>query len=103
MTNTIEEQPVETEFPFDEIRQEEDGDMFDTAAEAMRFTGYDEYHIWSVTEADEEEYNGERWQYRLYGPLHHFVNVLGFIATKERHDGDTYFEECFSMGESEKT
>ena len=98
MTNTVDEEPIEATFPFDEIRQEEDGDMFDTAEEAMRFTGYDEYHIWSVADIDDEEYNGERFGFAGYGPSYHRINVMGYIATKERHDGDTYYTECYSMG-----
>ena len=101
MTNTCDEQPIESNFPFEEIRNKS-GNMYDTAEEAMRFTGYDRSHIWSVVDCDDEEYNGERFGFAEYGPSHHYVNILGFIATKEKHDGDTYFTECYSMGEVEE-
>lgn len=100
MNNTVDEQPIESDFPFAEIRQES-GDMFDTAEEAMKFTSYDDSHIWSVGDCDDEEYGGERYGFAMYGPSHHYINILGFIATKERHDGDTYFTECYSMGRVE--
>jgi hypothetical protein len=46
--------------------------------------GYDDNQIWSVTVHDD---------WFCYGPPHHYVNHVGHIATKERHDNDTYYEE----------
>ena len=99
--DSVDEQPIESDFPFAEIRRES-GDMFSTAREAMNMTGYDEFHIWSVVDCDDEEYNGEDFGFCVYGPLNHYVNVMGFIATKETHDGETYYTECYSMGPVEE-
>lgn len=71
-------------FPFEEIR-DDSGDYFSTAEEAMNRTGLEEDHIWSVMEEDGVFY---------YGPAHHYINVLGYIATNEVHDLDTYYEEA---------
>ena len=73
----------EQEFPFDEIRDQH-GDYFSTVADAKKHSGYDESHIWSVTECE------GAWS---YGPSHHYVNLIGYIATHESHDGNTYYEE----------
>ena len=74
---------VEGGFPFEEIR-DKNGDYFSTVAEAKEVTGYDEYHIWSVTEGE------GTW---CYGPPQHYVNLLGYVVTKESHDNETYYEE----------
>jgi len=71
-----------TEFPFEEIRRP-DGNYF-TSWEDARIDGHDDDQIWSVTETDGTY---------CYGPPHHYVNHIGHIATAERHDGDTYYEE----------
>lgn len=83
MTTTIHEQ----EFPFEEYRDEA-GDFFISAEEAAHHTGLDMFHIWSVVECD---------GVFCYGPAHHYVNVLGFIATQEAHDGDTYYKEPYAL------
>ena len=71
----------EEEFPFEEIRDEQ-GDYFLTIEDAKKHTGHDESHIWSVTEHD------NTW---CYGPSHHYVNLIGYLATHEAHDGNTYY------------
>lgn len=70
------------EFPFDEIRTAS-GNYFSTMAQAIA-AGYEEDQIWSVTEC-EGSYS--------YGPSHPYFHLLGFIATQERHDGETYYHE----------
>ncbi len=80
MTSTIHE----TLFPFDEIRAEPNGDYFDSVADAMA-AGFDLDQVWSVVHGDGDSY--------CYGPSHHYVNLLGYVATTERHDGDTYYIE----------
>jgi len=80
------------EFPFDEIRDEH-GDCFMTIEDAKKHTGYDESHIWSVTECE------NTW---TYGASHHYVNLIGYIATHEAHDGNTYYEESFDWLEEEE-
>lgn len=70
------------DFPFEEIRKR-NGDYFDTAEDAMA-AGYAESQVWSVIES-EGTYT--------YGPSYHYINRLGYIATKEHHDGNTYYHE----------
>lgn len=70
------------EFPYEEIRRP-NGDYFDTALEAEK-AGFQRNQIWSVVEIDGNF---------IYGPPHHFVNRIGFIATKETHDFDTYYHD----------
>jgi len=82
----------EDEFPFDEIRDEH-GDYFMTIEDAKKHTGYDESHIWSVTECE------NTW---TYGASHHYVNLIGYLATHEAHDGNTYYEESFDWLEEEE-
>lgn len=77
------------DFPFTQIKDEVwggHGDYFNSAEEAMLATGLSEKHIWSVIEGNEDGVY-------TFGPSHHFINVLGYVATKEPHDGDTYYEE----------
>ena len=70
------------EFPFEEIR-DENGDYFNSPQAAVK-QGYSVDQIWSLHELD---------NIFTYGPSHHRINVLGFIATDEHHDGNTYYEE----------
>ena len=70
------------EFPYDEIRKQ-NGDYFDSWQDAKDH-GYEDNQIWSVTVHDDTY---------CYGPPHHYVNHIGHIATKEIHDGKTYYEE----------
>ena len=74
------------DFPFHEYRKES-GDFFDTWVEA-RGEGFRDNQIWSVTEHENTI---------VYGPPQHYINLLGFVATKETHDGDTYYEEVIEM------
>lgn len=71
-----------SEFPFDEIRTES-GDYFASLEEASA-AGYPSDQVWSVTEENNE------W---CYGPPHHWINLVGYIATKEKHDHNTYYIE----------
>jgi hypothetical protein len=71
-----------TEFPFDEIRRQ-DGDHFNNIAECKK-AGFDEDQIWSLT-LEEDTF--------CYGPSIHWINLIGYICTNERHDGQTYFME----------
>jgi hypothetical protein len=75
------------DFPFEEIRDKPDGDYFLTAQECHERTGYGFEHIWSVTEGDDNEY--------VYGPSQHYINKIGYVATEEVHDNDTYYIEKF--------
>ena len=77
------------DFPFDEIRHKT-GDYFRSIGEAIK-AGYQESQIWSVAIADGEGPNGE--DVFTYGPSFHYVNVMGYVATKEHHDDNTYYEE----------
>ena len=73
---------LETEFPYAEIR-DNSGGFFQRIEHAVR-AGYDLNQIWSGTEED---------GLYTYGPAHHFVNLIGYVATKEAHDGSTYYCE----------
>lgn len=77
-------------FPFEEIRRP-DGNYFDTAEEAIE-AGYKESQVWSVIES-EGTYT--------YGPSYHYINRLGYIATKEHHDGETYYHEHVDTDEND--
>lgn len=75
-------------FPFDEIRRK-DGDYFANVAEAQS-NGYDLDQIWAVIETDGV------WS---YAPPHHYINLIGYIATQERHNFKTYYNEPFDESE----
>lgn len=64
-------------FPFETIGQ------YGTLQEAMA-AGWDRDQIWSFA-IHEDTF--------VYGPPHHYVNVMGYYTTHERHDGETYYEE----------
>ena len=78
----------EQDFPFKECRTE-GGDFFSSIDEALD-AGFEMDQIWSVTESGENDYC------HIYGPPHHWVNLLGYTATKERHDNNTYYIEDWS-------
>lgn len=80
-----------TDFPFLDIRNAR-GDYFATIAEA-KAAGFDENQIWSVVGGDEN--------CMTYGPSHHYINLLGYVCTVERHDGDTYYEESWPSDDDE--
>jgi hypothetical protein len=87
------------EFPFEEIRNE--GDYFDNAHQ-LRSLGYAQTQIWSIAcgeddELDDLDEGGDRWLYMTYGPAGHFINVIGYVATKEHHDNETYYQETIEM------
>ena len=83
-----------TDFPYEEIRRA-DGNYFDSVEEALTIAK-DEYNIWSVID-DEIEVDNKRYVVFTYGPSRHYVNVIGFVVTKEAHNGNTYFEEYLEM------
>jgi hypothetical protein len=78
----------QADFPFEEL------DRFDSQREAIN-AGNDTNQIWSVViDDDTNSY--------CYGPSHHYVNLLYYIVTKERHDDDTYYEEAGIEMESDR-
>lgn len=77
-----------TDFPYEEIRRP-DGDYFYSWKEAHD-AGYMRSQIWSVVESD---------GHYTYGPPHHFVNALGYVATTEEHNGETYYHEILEVEE----
>tara|TARA_R110002124_G_scaffold142522_1_gene307335 strand:+ start:267 stop:521 length:255 start_codon:yes stop_codon:yes gene_type:complete len=77
------------DFPFEEHRTKTDSDLFDSVQEALD-AGWLITQIWSVVVCDDDD-EPITW---TYGPNHHWVNVMGFTATQEHHDGDTYYHEC---------
>lgn len=84
---------IKGDFPYEEIRQP-DGNYF-TDWQAAKNAGFNDNQIWSVTEAEGDD--GSEWI--ITGPPHHFVNHIGHIATLERHDNNTYYEECWRTAE----
>lgn len=70
------------QFPFEEIR-DPNGDYYASAPAAVA-AGHRLSQVWSVVESDGSY---------TYGPPYHYVNVIGFIATEEHHDNDTYYHE----------
>ena len=76
------------DFPFEEIRKY-DGSYFNSVLECIN-NGFDVDQIWSLT-LDEDNF--------CYGPSIHYINLIGYICTQERHDGETYFIEAGSFAE----
>ena len=87
MKTPIEINYVIGDFPYEEIRKP-DLDLFDTIEE-MQEAGFAESQMWSVVDG-EADGNKSIW---VYGPAHHYVNRLGYVATAEHHDGNTYYED----------
>jgi len=94
---------IHGDFPFVEHSRldewgDEGGDYANRPHDLIKL-GYAESQIWSVIEGDEEitQEDGRRLNSITYGPSRHYVNVIGYIATKEHHDGETYYEESFLM------
>jgi len=71
------------DFPFDQIRTP-DGGFFATAAQAASATGLSDRHLWAIADHDGTI---------TYGPATSWVNVYGYFATAEAHDGRTYYAE----------
>jgi NAD(P)H-flavin reductase len=78
----------EQDFPFLEYRQDS-GDYFTSINDAM-LKGFLQDQIWSVVESGESDHC------YIYGPPHHWVNLIGYVATKEKHDDNTYYIEHWS-------
>ena len=83
MESVAEQTVHEAYFPFEQIRKE-GGDYWLSWKEAKE-AGYDDNQIWSVVDGDDD--------FLIYGPPEHYVNHVGHTVTKERHDGNTYYEE----------
>ena len=79
-----------TDFPFDEIR-DNGGDYFYNVDQAIKQTGLTADHVWSVVSDDHMDKDG--WMVYIFGPAHHYCNVIGYVATNEPHDGETYYIE----------
>ena len=78
---------LEKVFPFEEIREKWTGDFFNAPSDALK-EGYSLSQIWSVATYP----SGLRNTRFIYGPSLHYMDVLGYVATKEHHDGKTYYE-----------
>ena len=74
------------EFPYEEIRRA-DGNYFDSWKEVTT-AGYADTQIWCVTTGDEEQ-----GTWFCYENTRRFVDVLGFIATKEHAKPGECYEE----------
>lgn len=89
------------DFPYEEIRDPKSGDGFFSVEDAKK-AGFDDDQIWSVVENGESHWvktNGAyfEWECLTYGPPRHFINVLHYVATNERHDNDTYYEDWLNI------
>jgi len=84
------------EFPFNEIRDAH-GDYFHSLKDLLEL-GYSRNQIWSVVEAQGDD--GSEWT--IYGPSHHYVNRLGLVGTREKHDEETYYHACWRTAEEAK-
>ena len=94
------------EFPYEEIRQEPDGDYFDSIKQ-MEDKGFQPSQMWSVIHTCDKDQNGKQVNYYTYAPSfiaktarwpeHHYINLLGYVATKEHHDNSykAYYDEKF--------
>ncbi len=72
---------VLTPFPYDVIG----GEQWSSVCDALK-EGYEIDQIWSVVNDGGNVFT--------YGPPHHYVNVLHFVVTAERHDHETYFDDA---------
>ena len=79
-----------TDFPFDEIK-DSGGDYFYNVDSAIKQTGLSAKNIWSVV--SDNHMDKDNWMVYIFGPAHHYCNVIGYVATKEPHDGETYYIE----------
>ena len=82
-----EEKWIDGDFPFRELRMP-DGNYYDNKTQ-LEQAGFDKSQMWSVVEATGD--NGD--ELYIYGPVHHYVNLIGYVGTAERHDGKTYYAE----------
>lgn len=96
-TNIMINEEEQKSFPFDEIR-DENGDYFRTVGQA-KAAGFSERQIWSVTIDDElDEDTGQERTTFCFGPHHHYVNLLGYVASKEpRMSEDEYYYETATV------
>jgi len=81
------------DFPYEEIRNKS-GDYFGYASD-LTALGYADSQIWSVIDSDSDDPSVD---YTItYGPSHHYVNVMGYFATEEHHDENTYYHEEITL------
>ena len=79
--NAPEQTYIVGDFPFAVLEQ------FPNLPAALA-AGHTREHLWSITEGDDPDL----W---LYGPPHHYVNLISIARTAEAHDGHTYYKEHF--------
>jgi hypothetical protein len=81
----------ESDFPYAEIRDSA-GDYWQSLSDCIA-AGYALSQIWSVTVTDCDD-DSTVW---CYGPAHHYVDRIGYVATTEHHDADTYYVEVCEL------
>lgn len=81
------------EFPFTELKRP-DGEYYHAPDEMLR-AGFVPSQMWSIVEA--EGVDGSEWY--VTGPATHYCNLIGYVATAEHHDGNTYYHECIRTAE----
>jgi hypothetical protein len=74
------------DFPYDEIRRD-DGNYFDSWKE-VKAAGYAKTQTWCITTGD-----SEHGTWFCYDSSPHFVNVMGYVATKEHAKPGECYEE----------
>ncbi len=78
---------IQGEFPFTELRTPT-GDYYDNKTQ-LEQAGFEKAQMWSVVTTTAT--NGD--ELFVYGPVHHYVDIIGYIGTAEHHDGNTYYAE----------
>ena len=53
----------------------------------------------SFEKVEPENFQINKFFYKNVGKKHHWIDRLGYVATKEKHDGHTYYEEIVRYGE----
>ena len=84
---------INSNFPFTDLRMP-DGDFYDNKTQ-LEQAGFVESQMWSVVEAC----NASGDELYIYGPVHHYCNLIGYVATAEHHDGNTYYQETVRTAE----
>lgn len=78
-------------FPFTQLRKP-DGSYYEAPDEMVR-AGFVPSQMWSITELEED---GLWW---VFGPADVFVDIVGYVATAEHHDGQTKYLEQLKTAE----
>ena len=81
---------MEGEFPYEEIR-DPNGDYFSSYQEVLD-AGFTDAQVWTVIVTDED-----LGLWITYDNGFRFVNVIGYVASKEEVTGDECYEEFVEL------